>query len=475
MKSRFSKITKGKRGSKIFLGIGLSLAILIAQVTPAFGFSDNRIGSWYYEYVKFMEDQRISAGYGDGSFKPNNKVSTGESMVLVMKTLGIAPDEATGGHWASGYFSAAEKVNATGNSTLSTLDSPIKRSQVAVLMYKLMGLSTEVGIPPVFADISTVEINQLYEMGIFGGYTENGKLLFKPNNFLTRAELSVVIKKLYDYKEGPEEDTEEEIKLSAILSKEETQEPTYPVSVKDFEKVLLNMAVKNQFKRTVPYTTGYTNAIKSRQILEVVNDAFANVFATYPEYFGFTNQLLLNGTYGSDNYITIDIGGQDYTDDEVTERRTIFLNETKDIVISLYKSGIIDDDMSETQKAREMYEWVVLNTKYDESLDRDSFNGYGASHLGMAVCQGYTALYNTMLKLVGIKAQGIAGSASGSSVGSQDHIWTLAELDGKTVHIDVTFGDPVPDRLGKCDFTYFAVDSDFMRKDHVWDRDKFGM
>ena len=63
---------------------------------------------------------------------------------------------------------------------------------------------------------------------------------------------------------------------------------------------------------------------------------------------------------------------------------------------------------------------------------------------GLAVCDGYTAAYNLLLKLEGISC---------STASTDDHIWTVAVLDGKTYHIDPTWGD----QATSVDYRYFAM------------------
>ncbi|WP_352419482.1 hypothetical protein [Proteiniborus sp.] len=51
--------------------------------------------------------------------------------------------------------------------------------------------------------------------------------------------------------------------------------------------------------------------------------------------------------------------------------------------------------------------------KYDRSYSPESFTGYGAAINKEAVCQGYTALYNILCKIVGIEVQGVPGIVNG--------------------------------------------------------------
>ena len=80
------------------------------------------------------------------------------------------------------------------------------------------------------------------------------------------------------------------------------------------------------------------------------------------------------------------------------------------------------------------YRWIAANCTYDEQGDDRSVSHlpYSLFHNGRAVCDGYTGAYNLLLRLEGIECYGLA---------NDEHIWTVAVLDGQTVHIDSTWGD----------------------------------
>ena len=77
-----------------------------------------------------------------------------------------------------------------------------------------------------------------------------------------------------------------------------------------------------------------------------------------------------------------------------------------------------------------------------------SHSGYQAFATGLAVCDGYTAAYNLLLKLEGIRC---------GTYSTTNHIWTVAELDGETYHIDTTWGD----QDSGIDYRFFAMTEKF--------------
>ena len=71
------------------------------------------------------------------------------------------------------------------------------------------------------------------------------------------------------------------------------------------------------------------------------------------------------------------------------------------------------------------------------------------------MCDGYTGAYNLLLKLEGIDC---------TALFNDSHIWTLAELDGTTYHIDVTWGD----QYGRTDLRYFGMSEEQSYQYHPW-------
>ena len=135
-------------------------------------------------------------------------------------------------------------------------------------------------------------------------------------------------------------------------------------------------------------------------------------------------------------------------------------------------NGDITSDMTQYEIAKFLFEWVVENTEYDYSFKPLSYTGYSQIVNGKAVCQGYTATYNLMLKRLGIETYGITGKAG--IIRKEEHIWTIAYLDGVRYHIDTTWGDSYGKTTGEIDYSYFATNGEKISKTHEWDRNIFG-
>ena len=128
---------------------------------------------------------------------------------------------------------------------------------------------------------------------------------------------------------------------------------------------------------------------------------------------------------------------------------------------------IIRPGMSDHEKVKVIHDWVVLNLKYDTSLQK--YTAYDGLSTGSTVCQGYSLLTYKLLKEAGITNRIVEGTAfSESSPQGQLHAWNLVKLGEQWYHLDTTWNDPVPNRDGKVSYTYYLRSDQQMSKDHTW-------
>ena len=215
---------------------------------------------------------------------------------------------------------------------------------------------------------------------------------------------------------------------------------------------------------------GYQQYVDSSGWLSFGNDAYCynylDTLAKYPEfgyigvqYVGVGSGLLFtidNPTYSSHTWEELrDTQSGDAVSDEklsaynamkASDELRSITSDALDSAIalhdSLWASGKITSAMTQKQKARVYYDWLIAHCSYDYDSMTLSFGGeensaylaYGALVEGKAVCQGYTAAYDILLRLEGIDCVGVTCQ-------SANHGWTEATLDGVTYHIDPTWGD----------------------------------
>jgi transglutaminase/protease-like cytokinesis protein 3 len=165
------------------------------------------------------------------------------------------------------------------------------------------------------------------------------------------------------------------------------------------------------------------------------------------------------------------------------------------------------DFNSDYDKARAIYSWMAFNMKYDFNafLNPPKTQGFSYSTEAekqrkikelndkmlqkafksqKAVCEGFTALYQHLASLVGLKAEVIRGDSKtrladiGRKITSSNHAWNMVLIDKKWCLVDVTWGQGYYDsNKGKMvnDFTsiYFDTNPDYFFAKHFPDSGTF--
>lgn len=182
------------------LSIGLLMQPALAAVTPDIPqgwttpFSDVAEGDWYTPFVSTLNSQGVINGYDDGRFGPNDAVRAGDAILMVVKAAGSGNQPALeGAHYAAGYVQyALDRGWLTQAQAAVDLNAPASRLYIAALAAKALGLSASTKRSP-FADVSDGYVTALYQNGVVVGEKSGGKRYFKPDNSITRAELSVIV------------------------------------------------------------------------------------------------------------------------------------------------------------------------------------------------------------------------------------------------------------------------------------------
>ena len=92
------------------LSVGVQAATYELEQGPA-SYPDLPKDHWAYEAVTFLTDHKITVGYPDGLYRPDQKVTRGEFSTMVIKALGlyekdtaqIFPYKDIENHWAGPY------------------------------------------------------------------------------------------------------------------------------------------------------------------------------------------------------------------------------------------------------------------------------------------------------------------------------------------------------------------------------------
>lgn len=425
---------------------------LVTQ-TVADTYSDIKGTEWYAPYINSLSSKNIINGYQDGTFRGEDTITIGEILKIIITLLDEQPLDNKTSHWASGYASKAYELSLISSENIN-LDEEATRTYVAKLIFSLLDIDT-ININSPFTDIADAEINTLYELGIVKGSVKNNEFNFYGYNSITRGEVSALVSRSIDI-------------LEKNISEKKYVHPTVtevktPSTDKEFEQTLLNSALKNEFETTLTYSDiSFYQMRDTYQYHTAFVDSFVAVFDKYPEYFTFINHLSapMSGT-NLDCDITISLSSIYFSTSEIIYMKNEFFSEVEDIHRVLYLNGSLNSSMSQYDRAKVIFEWIVVNNEYDLTFQNASYTPYGLTQYNKGICQAYVALFNALCKMEGIDVYGVSGTANG-----EEHIWSMAILDGKECYIDPTFADPVPDKTDFCDFYYFDISEQNLRLTH---------
>ena len=167
--------------------------VSIGVVDSVKKFTDISTSTWCYKYVTELAGANVISGYSNGTFQEKNTITYGAALKLIMLAAGYGEQAPTvKGSPFSGYLAKAKAAGlVSGN---PKLNGPITRLQIAQIAAKALKLSTT-GLPSKkpFTDTNDVYVQALNAAGIIEGYFSNGTSTYKPNNTLTRGQVSAIV------------------------------------------------------------------------------------------------------------------------------------------------------------------------------------------------------------------------------------------------------------------------------------------
>lgn len=112
------------------------------------------------------------------------------------------------------------------------------------------------------------------------------------------------------------------------------------------------------------------------------------------------------------------------------------------------------DGLSDIAKIKRIYEYMISNFVYDDSLS--IFSAYDGLTTGTMVCQGYSLLTSRLLDEAGLNSRCIVG------LSGENHAWNMVELDGLWYNLDTTW-DGAAEAYTPGAWNYFMkCDEDFI-------------
>ena len=161
-------------------------------------FKDVNSATWCYKYVAEMSDAGVIGGYADGTYRPNNALTYGAALKLIMLAAGYEKQAEPAGNTFGNYLTLAKAEGiVSGN---PKLNGPITRLQVAQIAAKAMDLDTsDLSSVKPFTDTTDKYVQALSAAGIVEGYFSNGTSTFKGGNTLTRGHISAIVWRMENY------------------------------------------------------------------------------------------------------------------------------------------------------------------------------------------------------------------------------------------------------------------------------------
>lgn len=204
--------------------ISLLLVFALFSTTLVYGEESTikDIGNhWGKGYITQLIDRGGITGYTDGTFRPDNTITTAEFMTIAVRSaLNGNVAESNGGHWASGIFESAreEGVLLLNDFPQSTWDKPINRYDMAYILVRVTenikgeeAVSTS-GVANIMSDNKAVSqtryqhyVEQAFMKGLITGKTKDGKFDGIANG--TRAEAATMVVRMLEDNNRVEVDT----------------------------------------------------------------------------------------------------------------------------------------------------------------------------------------------------------------------------------------------------------------------------
>ena len=96
-------------------------------------FTDVKSNAWYSGYVNLAYKQGIISGYGNGKFGPEDEITYGQFVTIILRLLGYT-DSDIGKSWPADYIVFAADIDLDENISLGANDK-VSRGDAAILLY----------------------------------------------------------------------------------------------------------------------------------------------------------------------------------------------------------------------------------------------------------------------------------------------------------------------------------------------------
>lgn len=170
-------------------------------------FSDVPKGEWYTKNISYLVAMRISKGYTDGTFRPEDNINVDEFITMVVTAFGydIKPAEE---YWATPFIEKAIALGLVGEGDFTNYKRQITRGEIAKIISNCLNIDPK-DIPiddwdryeKMILDYNDIpdkykeDIIIAYSQGIIGGYPDN---TYKHDKLASRGGAASIIIRLID-------------------------------------------------------------------------------------------------------------------------------------------------------------------------------------------------------------------------------------------------------------------------------------
>lgn len=111
-----------------------------AQKNMPSKFSDVAVGEWYTGAINLATDIGVIAGFPDGTFRPNDNITTAQAVTLMVKALGRGAYVDAAGQWPANYIAEGAKLGVTKNVVAGSQDDLASRGMVAAMSWNSLDI-----------------------------------------------------------------------------------------------------------------------------------------------------------------------------------------------------------------------------------------------------------------------------------------------------------------------------------------------
>ncbi len=421
-------------------------------------FPDVTPDKWFYSDVMLLEQFDIIAGFPDGKFHPEEEVSNAQFLKILLEASGFSINTPVGekiftDNWASEYLSLAYAMGFITEDDINSgflPDAPITRAAMTRMTAMALGIEPAPVDDP-FSDGSDDYAKAVYGEYILRGVPDGeGGRLYNGQATTTRSEAATIAMRIVRYRADSYDFFRDQVFANAEANFLNTEAELIDL----FYVLNRELMTEYTFKTTIPINvwTGYYHIAN---LLYLENFYSSELQCSYVPGSN-TYKLMLKYEHDLDTLRILHSVASDFADRAI--------------------AGILDDSMTAEMRVKAIHDYLILECEYDfdnytnESIPFEARTAFGPLYAGKAVCQGYTAAFNMLCRLAGIRSAAVTGT---SPTSPDVHVWNMILLDGEVFYIDVTHDDPVPDKKGQISYKYYLRTEDEMTMlGYLWDKNQ---